>query len=203
VRNTLVSDFDPIVLADSLDITGTRDGGFDGMAIYDPFVRPSGWASAATTFSSAELLFSFNVNAGFDHFTERPPFGDCFSPSPFEPPIDATGWDATARQAAIDASHDRVLDSLRTTLTLQLDPKLRDAANGFFAVYVNSFNEWHEGTAFEPALNLADLPAAQRSIGYHNPDNGRWRLELLQSVLRELQNPVQGSIPPVPSMYAR
>lgn len=144
-RATLLSDFDPIVLADSLDITGTRDGGFDGMAIYDPFVRPSGWASAAGTFSAAQLLFSFNVNAGFDHFTERPPFGDCFSPSPLEPPIDPTGWDADARQVAIAASRDRVLDSLRTTLALQIDPRLRDGASGFLAVYINSFNEWHEG----------------------------------------------------------
>jgi len=200
VRTTLRSDFDPIVLADSLDVAGTKDGGFDGMAIYDPFVRPSGWPSAAATFSSAELLFSFNVNAGFDHYTERPPFGDCFSPLPFEPPVDVTGWDAAARQVAIDASRNRVLDSLRTTLTLQLDPKLRDAPDGFFAAYINSFNEWHEGTAFEPALNLADLPPSQQSIGYHNPDNGRWRLELLQSVLRELENPVRGTIAPVPSM---
>jgi glycosyl hydrolase family 99 len=189
VRTMLRADFEPIVLSDSLGAGRTAAGGFDGMAVYDPYVRPASWPSVASTFSSARLLFSFNVNAGFDHYTERPPFGECFTPSRFEPPIDATGWDAAARAEALAASRDRILDSLRTTLTLQLDPALADARRGFFLTYINSFNEWHEGTAFEPAADLADLSPAQRAIGYHNPDNGRWRLQLLQALLRELVSP--------------
>jgi len=189
VRGTLRADFDPIVLADSLDVPRTNAGGFDGMAIYDPYYRPDNWAGAAAAFSSAQLLFSFNVNAGFDHYVDRPPFGECFSPSRFEPPIDATGWDQDARAAAMAASRARILDSLRTTITLQLDRSLGDARRGFFVTYINSFNEWHEGTAFEPAANLADLPPAQRAIGYHNPDDGRWRLQLLQSLLGDILTP--------------
>jgi glycosyl hydrolase family 99 len=185
-RTVLLADFQPIVLADSLDVLRTSAGGFDGMAIYDPFYRPANWPAAAAAFSSAKLLFSFNVNPGFDRYPERPPFGECFSPSRFEPPIDATGWDAAAREEAFNATRDRILDSLRTTLTQQLDSKLFDATRGFFVTYINSFNEWHEGTAFEPAADLADLPPAQRTIGYHNPANGRWRLQLLQDVLHEL-----------------
>lgn len=190
VKTVLRADFEPIVLADSLDVARTRAGGFDGMAIYDPYFRPANWRSGAAGFSSAQLLFSYNVNAGFDHFIERPPFGECFAPSQFEPPIDATGWDAAARDKALNASRDRILDSLRTTLTLQLDPALLDAKRGFFLAYINSFNEWHEGTAFEPAVPFADLSPAQRAIGYHNPETGSWRLQLLHDLLHELQNPV-------------
>jgi hypothetical protein len=191
IRTTLRSDFEVLLLADSLDWGRTQAGGFDGMAIYDPFYRPSNWPGAASAFSSLQLLFSFNMNAGFDVYPQRPPFGECFSPSRIEPPIDATGWDEAARAEAFAASRDRVLDSLRTTLTLQLDPTMVDKRRGFFATYINSFNEWHEGTAFEPALDVAALPPAQRAIGYHNPDNGRWRLQLVQDLLGELTRPAQ------------
>jgi len=186
LRTTVRSDFDVLLLADSLDFGRTEAGGFDGMAIYDPFFRPSNWPVAASAFSSRDLLFSFNGNAGFDVYPQRPPFGECYSPSRIEPPIDATGWDDAARAEAFTASRARVLDSLRTTLTLQLDPALVDKRRGFFLTYINSFNEWHEGTAFEPAANFASLSPAQRAIGYHNPDNGSWRLQLVREVLSEL-----------------
>jgi hypothetical protein len=190
LKTVVRADFEPIVLGDTLDVLRTRAGGFDGMAIYDPYVRPPDWPSAAAAFSSAQLLFSFNINAGFDYFIQRPPFDECFTPFRFEPPIDATGWDAAAREEALNASRDRILESLRTTLALQLDPALTNARRGFFLTYINSFNEWHEGTAFEPAASLADLSPAQRAIGYHNPDNGAWRLQLLRDLLHELQHPV-------------
>ena len=190
VRSVLSADLQPIVLADSLDVLRTAASGFDGMAIYDPVYPPSRWTGDAANFSSAQLLFSFNVNPGFDRYPERPPFGECFSPSRFDPPIEATGWDAAARQEAFNASRGRILDSLRTTLTVQLDPALVNTSRGFFAAYINSFNEWHEGTAFEPTASLADLSPAQRAIGYHNPENGPWRLQLLQDVLTELTHPI-------------
>ncbi len=41
VRTALVADFQPIVLADSLNVPRTTAGGFDGMAIYDPFYGPA------------------------------------------------------------------------------------------------------------------------------------------------------------------
>lgn len=186
VRTVLRADFDPIVLADSLGAARTAAGGFDGMALYDPYVRPSAWPSVAGAFSSANLVFSFNINPGFDRYPDRPPFGECYAPLRFEPPIEATGWDTAARVEALNASRNRILDSLRANLTQQLDPALTDAKRGFFLTYINSFNEWHEGTAFEPAANLPDLTPAQQAIGYHNPDQGRWRLDLLADLLRQL-----------------
>jgi hypothetical protein len=198
LRSAVSSDFEPLLLADSLDVSRTDAGGFDGMAIYDPFVRPPNWPGVASTFSSRQLLFSFNVNAGFDVYPARPPFGECYTPSRIEPPIDANGWDEAAREQAFVASRARLLDSLRTTLTVQLDAGLVDQRRGFFLAYINSFNEWHEGTAFEPAANLASLPAAQRAIGYHNPDNGGWRLQLVQDVLGELLHPAPAQ--PIPAL---
>ena len=186
VRTVLRADFDPIVLSDSLDAARNAAGGFNGTGIYNPYIRPDTWPLLAAEFSSADLFFSFPMNPGFDKYPDRPPFPDCYSPGRFEPPIEATGWDTPARAEALNASRNRILDSLRTNLTLQLDPALSDARRGFFLTYINSFNEWHEGTAFEPAANLADLTPAQRAIGYHNPDEGRWRLELLADLLRQL-----------------
>jgi hypothetical protein len=200
LRGTLSADLQPIVLADSLDSLRTVASGFDGIAIYDPVYPPSRWLSDAATFSSVDKLFSFNVNPGFDRYPERPPFGECFSPSRFDPPIEATGWDAAARAEALSASRGRILESLRTTLTAQLDPALINATRGFFVTYINSFNEWHEGTAFEPTAPLADLSPAQRAIGYHNPENGRWRLQLLQEVLAEL---MRSTSPQLASVDAR
>ena len=189
VRATLRNDFNPLMFADTLDPFRTQAGGFDGMAMYDAYYRPSLWPAPAESFSKLGLLFSFNTNPGFDKYPERPPFGECFSQLPLEPPIAASGWGLDARQQALAASRDRVLESLRTTLTLQLDPNLANQPRGFFAMYINSFNEWHEGTAFEPAVDFAALLPLQRAIGYHNPDNGRWRTQLLQDVLTQLARP--------------
>jgi hypothetical protein len=50
-------------------------------------------------------------------------------------------------------------------------------------VYVNSFNEWHEGHAFEPMKDAADLTAGERPHGYRNPERGDYRLAALRSLL--------------------
>ena len=41
---------------------------------------------------------------------------------------------------------------------------------------INSFNEWHEGSQFEPARDYADLTPEERRYGYHNPPDGMARL---------------------------
>jgi hypothetical protein len=51
-----------------------------------------------------------------------------------------------------------------------------------FLVYVNSFNEWHEGTAFEPMKSYRDMTPGERLI-YHNPASGSYRLSTLQSLM--------------------
>jgi hypothetical protein len=176
-----------LLLADSLDVGRTAAGGFDGISIYDSFVRPETWAQAATDFGAANLLYSFAVNAGFDSYIPVIPAGVCDLPQPFEPPIGAIDWtNAGARLAAEAASRARVNESLVTTLELQSDPARRNAMRGFFLTYITTFNEWHEGTSFEPARNRADLRPEERAFNYHNPDNGAWRHDLLRQLMQRV-----------------
>ena len=48
------------------------------------------------------------------------------------------------------ASTQRIAASLRATVEVQTDPRLTNERRGFFLVYINSFNEWHEGHASSP-----------------------------------------------------
>jgi hypothetical protein len=68
-------------------------------------------------------------------------------------------------------------------VAVQADPALVNARRGFFLVYINSFNEWHEGHAFEPMKDAADLTPAERALGYHNPERGDYRLATLRGLL--------------------
>jgi hypothetical protein len=175
---------DVVLLADSLDVIRTAAGGFDGIAIYDSFVRPATWPKAAKECGDKKLLYSFAVNCGFDAYVPVIPAGVCDVPSPVRPPVGAIDWLSPAwRQAAEMASRDRVIESLTATIDVQVDPRLGNAKRGFFLTYLNTFNEWHEGTAFEPAKHRANLLPEERPFNYHNPDNCAWRLELLQALL--------------------
>jgi hypothetical protein len=173
-----------VLLADSLDVGRTRAGGFDGMAIYDSYVRPTTWPQAATDFGGSNLLYSFAINCGFDGYVPLTPAGPCDVPLPFEPPVGPIDWTSDAsRQKAEAASRGRVIESLETTLALQADPARSNWARGFFLTYVTTFNEWYEGTSFEPAKHRAALLPQERPYNYHNPDNGAWRIELLKQLL--------------------
>lgn len=172
------------LLADSLDLGRTKAGGFDGISIYDAYVRPHTWPQAARDFGDNDLLYSFAINCGFDGYVPIIPAGICDLPQPFEPPVGPIDWASTSsRLSAEAASRARVFESLDTTLALQADPKLGNYRKGFFLTYVTTFNEWHEGTSFEPAKHRASLLPQERAFNYHNPDNGAWRLELLKALL--------------------
>jgi hypothetical protein len=176
-----------ILLADSLDVGRTKAAGFDGMAIYDSYVRPTTWPQAAKDFGGNNLLYSFAINCGFDGYVPIIPAGVCDVPLPFEPPVGPIDWTSDAsRQTAEAAARARISDSLNTTLALQADPARGNWARAFFLTYVTTFNEWHEGTAFEPAKNRAALLPQERAFNYHNPDNGSWRLEFLRSLLQPI-----------------
>jgi len=62
-------------------------------------------------------------------------------------------------------------------------------------VYVNSFNEWHEGTAFEPMADVAGLTAAERRHGYHNPSWGSYRLAALKRAVASISAPAPAARP--------
>jgi hypothetical protein len=189
VRETLHADFDRVtLLADSLDLGRTPASGFDGIAIYDNYVEPPWWEPWAAECGRRGLVFSFNANPGFDGIAERHVApGSCYEPPRFLPDADWLDWASplgnvgAARLAAA-----RIRESLQTTVALQSDVALGNAARGFFLVYVNSFNEWHEGHQFEPMKNLIDLRPAERAVGYHNPIRGGYRLEVLTGCLKRL-----------------
>jgi hypothetical protein len=102
-------------------------------------------------------------------------------------PIDWARDVERERAAALSAA--RIAASLEATVGVQTDPGLTNDQRGFFLVYVNSFNEWHEGHQFEPMLDAAALPPELRAQGYRNAADGGYRLETLRRVLRPLLQP--------------
>ena len=96
---------------------------------------------------------------------------------------------ASDRSAAERACQVRIASSFNTTVGLQTSPLLANAQQGFFLVYINSFNEWHEGHQFEPMKSRAALTDSERALGYHNADVGSYRLETLGGLVRGVLDP--------------
>jgi hypothetical protein len=204
VRDALRGEFHHVtLLADSLEFRRTPASGFDGISIYDNFIGPEHYAGYARGASEAGLVFAFNVNPGFDSIEPRPvPTDPCYAPQEFAPAGGAPDFaTAAGRERAAAASAARIAASFRATLDVQTDPALQNARKGFLLVYMNSFNEWHEGHAFEPMKDAADLTPAERALGYHNPERGGYRLAALGELIRKTvaEGPPTGPGAPVPA----
>ena len=172
------------LLADSLDVARTEACGFDGIAIYDNYVRPESWRAHAEACTAPGLVFSFSVNPGFNGVVDRRLGPEqCYVPPAFEPRSEFDWTSAKERERASLASERRITESFEATMALQTDPALSNTHRGFFLVYLNSFNEWHEGHQFEPMKNAADLTAEERRRLYHNPEDGSHRLKALGKLL--------------------
>ena len=95
-----------------------------------------------------------------------------------------------SRENHVANAHELAADRIRTTLEwslyLQTHPWLGNVDAGFFLVYLTSFNEWHEGHQFEPMKDRALLSPDERALGYHNPEDGSYRLRLITELLRRL-----------------
>jgi hypothetical protein len=199
LRNTLKGDFPHItLLADSLEFKRTPDSGFDGIGIYDNFIGPEKYAGYAGGASRAGLIFSFNVNPGYDQIEPRVvEAGSCYAPRPFAPASETLDWSrAEDRERAARLSEERIRASFDATLAVQTDPTLTNARRGVLFVYINSFNEWHEGHAVEPMMDATDLLPEERALGYHNPARGGYRLAALAERLRSLKRPPANHPPP-------
>ncbi len=185
LRRSFATSFDHItLLADSLNIGRAKAGGFDGIAVYDNYVKPDTWREHAMRASSEDLVFSFNVNPGFDGIARRRVAADsCYHPPAVEPLPSGRERDLTP-EARRRASERRIDESFATTVALQTDATLSNARRGFFLVYINSFNEWHEGHQFEPMKDRGALTPEERAMGYKNPNDGRYRIERLRTLLR-------------------
>ena len=191
LRDTLRADFDHVtLLADSLAFPRAADAGFSGIGTYDNFIPPEDYRGYAEGASRAGLVFSFHVNPGYDQIEPRETSDPCYAPRAFAPPVPGLDFSlAEGRERAAAASAGRIRASWNATLALQLDPALANARAGFLLVYVNSFNEWHEGHAFEPMKDAAELTADERALGYRNPANGSYRLQALAELQRQLLTP--------------
>jgi len=186
VRDTLKNDFDRVtLLADSSQVARTQAGGFDGIGLFDNYVSPDIWELHARNCTDRSLVFSFQINPGFDGIVRRNVEPDsCYTPAAFAPGGGTYDWTRSSdREAAAAASRGRIVDSFNTTVELQTRPGFSNVKQAFFLAYINSFNEWHEGHAFEPMRNWSDLTAAERSVGYHNPDDGAYRLKTLKGLI--------------------
>jgi hypothetical protein len=190
LRQALRADFDHVtLLADSLEFHRTPASGFDGIGIYDNYIGPERYSGYAESASRARLLFSFNVNPGYLQIEPRQIFDPCYQPRTFAP--ETAGLDLSrseGRERAARRSEERIRESFEATLAVQSDPALENDRRGFFLVYINSFNEWHEGHAFEPMKDAADLTPAERTQGYANPAQGDYRLRALAELVRGLRS---------------
>jgi hypothetical protein len=201
LRHTLRGDFDHVtLLADSLEFARTPASGFDGIGIYDNFIGPERYQPLAEGASQAGLVFSFNVNPGYDQIEPRlpappgsrepDPADPCYVPRPTAAAGDVRDWSRPEeRERAAAASEARIAESFAATVAVQTDASLSNARRGFFLAYVNSFNEWHEGHAFEPMRDAADLVPEERLHGYHNPARGDYRLRALAALVAEARRP--------------
>jgi hypothetical protein len=192
LRTELRGDFDHLtLLSDTTDARHAGLAGFDGIAIYDNFIGPARYAALATRSTTAGVVFSLNTNPGFDGIEPRTiPAGGCYQPTPLAPPGPELDFsDPGGRERAATRDSVRIRQSFDTTLALQTDPGFSNDKRGFLLVYLNSFNEWHEGHAFEPMKDAAELLPEERAFGYHNPEHGAYRLELLSELLRGIQAP--------------
>lgn len=186
IRRTLRGEFDQVtLLADSIHITRVLASGFDGIGIYDNFIGPERYEEIADFTSKAGLVFSLNVNPGYDQIEPRfvPPENDCYRPAPLAPPAEYDWTRAEERERAASASAQRVRESFAATVAVQTDPRFSNRQRGFLFVYLNSFNEWHEGHAFEPMKDARDLTPEERLQGYRNPARGDHRLAALSQLM--------------------
>jgi len=187
VRDTLRRNFDRVwLLSDSLALDRVLAFGFDGSAPYGAFT-PADWPQQARTSSGLNLTFSPSIGTGFDAIVERnvPP-DSCYQPPAFLPPATIDWTSASDRERATLLARWQIEMSMRTSLNLQLDSTLRNANSGFFIMYIATFNEWHEGTAFEPMKDHGALLPQEVTFGYHNPADGRYRLDYLRPRLEQL-----------------
>ena len=176
------------LLTDTVDVFRAARSGWDGIAAYNPMMEVTQWPRVAELATEYGLPFTFPVNPGLDIIDPRVPESDCLSRMPpFVPDVGPLDWsNRDDRERAHAAAVERVQQTLGQNLLLQLDAELENVEEGFFLVYIVSFNEWHEGTQFEPMKPYRDLTEAERTVGYHNPASGFARLDRLSELFHRL-----------------
>jgi hypothetical protein len=114
------------------------------------------------------------------------PADSCYRPPKFQPPAEIDWSDAADREEARALALWQIEASMRTSLNVQTDEALFDTKAGFFLTYLNTFNEWFEGTAFEPMKDRDALLPQELPFEYHNPTYGRYRMDYLKPRLAQI-----------------
>ena len=189
LREAVRADFTQVtLLSNTSDTARAAASGFDGISIYNPRASLARWLDHAQRASRDGLLFCLPINPGWDEIERRvvPP-QSCYRPRSFVPATRELEWSRAAdRERARELAERRTETTLQLNLILQMHPWFGNADRGFFLAYITSFNEWHEGTQYEPMRDYADLTPAERAVGYHNPVNGSYRLRRLADLLGRL-----------------
>jgi hypothetical protein len=187
LRETFRRHFDSVwLLSDSPAADRVLAAGFDGGFPYGSFTS-SDWPQLARAFNGRNLTFAPSIHPGFDAVVERNvPADSCYRPPTFVPPAEINWSSASDRERAAQLALWQIEASMRTSLDLQTNPTLRTAGTSFFIVYIATFNEWHEGTSFEPMKDRAALLRQELPFGYHNPEHGRYRLNYLTPRLQRI-----------------
>ena len=110
----------------------------------------------------------------------------CYRPPTFLPPADIDWNRADERERAARLALWQIEASMRTSLNLQMDPLLPAARAGFFAAYIATFNEWHEGTAFEPMKDHRRAAAGGTASRLSQSRRRAVRLDYLKPRLAQL-----------------
>lgn len=187
VRETLRRHFDRVwLVSDSPEADRVLVAGFDGGSPYGSFTSED-WPRLARAFSGRGLTFSPSIHPGFDAVVERNvPADSCYRPPTFQPPAEIDWSSASDRERAASLALWQIEASMRTSLEVQTNPTLGIASAGLFIAYIATFNEWHEGTSFEPMKDRAALLPQEVPFGYHNPARGRYRLDYLKPRLERI-----------------
>ena len=171
------------LLADSLAVGRTAAGGFDGIAIYDNFVTRRMDADRADA-RGVGLLFSFNVNPGFDAIridATAAARGDLLRlprVRPAAPPRLARPRAASGAGPGARPDH-RVL---RGHATLQQRPaRPTPAAASSSPTSTRSTNGTRARVRADEGHGRAHTRRAP--LGYHNPPDGHARLRRLRSLI--------------------
>jgi Glycosyl hydrolase family 99 len=187
VREMVRRDFDHIhLLSDATDVGRGRATGFDGVAPYSGY-SADGFPATAHACSEAGLVYSFPISTGFDAIVQRNvPADSCYKPPKFQPSAEIDWNNSSDREQARVLALWQIEASMRTSLNVQTDPSLFDAKAGFFLTYINTFNEWFEGTSIEPMKDRGALLPQELPFDYHNPTYGRYRLDYLTPRLAQI-----------------
>ena len=189
LRETLIGTFDHLTLLSGSWAAGrAAAAGLDGISVYDPVETPDRWLDHALAASRLGMVFSFPINPGLDEIERRVvEAGSCYTPRAFLPRTSDLDWSRAAdREMARLLAEQRTEETLQSNLLLQTHPWLGNVDQGFFLVHITSFNEWHEGHQYEPMEDYSALTPAERAIGYHNPEDGAYRMRHLADLLARL-----------------